>query len=221
MTFIVNLSGQIRRSSWTKQRNSPFGEVRRGLRTHGWLGSAKRPSVAALASRRAGEGVTTVTKGLADACAEASPGPVLAILSANGKRGRRHKERPVFSAASNEDIAAKIVHGDTAGRADILYVADGPAEFAKCPGSWPQLIADLKTRYVQIFVDAGSLEEEMVSDWRALADCAFLVVDLLAARREVLERLHRDLGHSVIKFDGFIGNRRRFFIPGFIYGMVT
>ena len=169
-----------------------FRAVRLSLASAGVLNAAPG-GVVMLAARRPGEGVTTIAAGLARACTRAQPRP--ALLIGPGVVG------PITSGAAGEP--------DFVGYATPLDEA-----------AWSDALAGWRALYPAIIVDAGSLAADAVAPWRRLADHALLVIDVSRTRREALDRFGSELARSVIKFDGFLVNRKKFFIPGAVFRLM-
>jgi hypothetical protein len=198
--------------------------LRGNLFTAGWLVGLSQPKAILLASRARGEGVTTLTTTLAKSCAAKSKSPVLVVY------GSGRKDLDVYDGV--EGLSAEYVQqsvpaarsmiaaGDP-GKPHILTLNDGPVELAAYQDFYGDLITQLKDTYPIILIDAGSMSDDMLLVWRRIVDLAALVIDVRQSQQDVLENFRRELDRSVIKFDGFITNRRKYFIPDFLFRWVS
>ena len=148
-----------------------------------------------LASSLPGEGVSTLATGLADACAAQLTRPVTLI-----------------SAGAETAGAPFDGLGGRAQRRGYALPLD--------PVRWSETLGQLRARHGAVIVDAGSLSGEAPGMWRPLVDRALLVIDMTQARREALKRLGEELGRSIVRFDGFVANRKLFFIPNPVFSFL-
>lgn len=86
------------------------------------------------------------------------------------------------------------------------------------PGGAPaDLVAESRQRYDVVLVDAGPLTGAGFRRWSRCADQTVLVVDGNRTTVEALRRLATELDHAQVQLTGVILNRRRFWIPDFLY----
>lgn len=56
--------------------------------------------------------------------------------------------------------------------------------------------------------------------WRASLDELVLTVDTTRTTVESLKRLNKDLEHHGLTVDAFVLNKRRFYVPNFLYRFI-
>ncbi len=187
---------------------SSFEQVRLRLLAAEPKSGKNNAVIVAVTSRSTGDGVTTLATGLAQHLARAKNGKVLLIDADLG--GRRVADMFGFDSANH------LIHIDQLDL-DILTLDGGPQEWFEYSPSWNATFDPLRSKYSAIVVDTGSLQTDIPYIWSRLADHTILVVDCRTTTHEMLERLRKDLKSSDLRLSGFILNKRRFPVPGFLY----
>ncbi|MBM3525440.1 MAG: CpsD/CapB family tyrosine-protein kinase [Alphaproteobacteria bacterium] len=128
---------------------------------------------------------------------------------------------------SDTDIAADgglpndAVHPGTDGAPDSLTLAGGLTALGARGDKIAAMVARLRRSYRFIAVDIGAFDDASCPFWRSHVDKLLLVVDVESTRREVLEHFRKELDRSVVRFDGFVANRRVHHIPRLLYRMIS
>jgi len=174
-------------------------------------------------SRTRGEGVTTVAAGVAKAFGRAGQQKVL-VVNADDRRGGvgrllgvthrvRETTEPEAPRGSLPDSIQRLdKHG-----IDILTLGTDQSTPLAYDGSWQTVLAQLRSTYDLMLVDAGSLQTQTPLTWSRWATQLLLVVDTNRTTVEALERLKKDLQHFPLVLTGVILNKRRYPVPQFVY----
>jgi len=168
------------------------------------------------------EGATTIAIGIARAAIRAGAGPVLVVDAA--PRGRRAGEMLGVTATTVPapahgafDVGTHIVATpDT--EPDVVVLASAAALAGV--DAWSDALAALAERYAFIVVDLGDLTGPVPRAWRASLDELVLAVDTTRTTVESLKRLNKDLEHHGLTVDAFVLNKRRFYVPNFLYRFI-
>jgi len=206
--------------------------------------------IVALTSRLSGEGVSTVTNGLARSFSTMDTGKVL-MLNASRKHPRKARVLDVTDSQEFSNLS-EYVTSDKKSGFDILRVTNVPhnnftngetSVDSQVPvpdilfdddgsilddlydsevGSEQirKLLRKLKKVYDIILVDAGSLSNSNGTSWLLNSDVNLLVIDCSRTTRESLEHQQREFENADISIDGSILNKRKFPIPNFLYWLV-
>ncbi len=181
-----------------------------------------------MTSRTPGEGVSTVSAGLARSFIRHGTEKVL-LLEANG-RGNGHAvppaqaKRPAPPADSEREAAASggpnyddaIAQVEDGGPDMLpLGVMNGRHEPSGPP--WEDYFSGLRARYDVIVVDAGALDSKTPYHWSKKANHVLLVVDATRTTAEALERLRKDLKTAKLDITGVVLNKREYPIPKLFY----
>ena len=214
------------------------------------MNKGKNCSVITLTSRFVGEGVSTVSKGLARSFGVTKSGKIL-LLEVSPRRFRKNRlldvaELEDFSDLSEYVVKDKKLEFDTIKLAKTSHSSFGFSN-ASNDGEFPVLDIDfddddttlgrssdpdagneqtralfrhLKKQYNVILVDAGSLNNSNGTFWLLNSDANILVIDCSRTTRESLEYQQRVFENSDISIDGSILNKRKFPIPRSLYWLV-
>jgi len=202
--------------------NTLFEDVRLNILASGWLNDAQG-LVVAFCGRQAGEGVSTITSGVAQAYAAATGKATLEIIA-----------KPAIAMDDEAAVKTETIHvGETDctlvertnGSADCLFIASHNVQNQRAGAedrmAWNDFLTRKRQEYDLILVDAGSFRTDGPHFWSSIADKTILVVREITARREALANFRRELDRAAITIDGFIVNDRRYPIPDAIYKMLS
>ncbi len=183
--------------------------------------SLSQAMVVVLTSRRVGEGVSTVCAELGESLRAELGDTVLLIDSASGPAdlvgllgadcppvtmARLQDERPA-------DVRQLAVTGRTV-ESPIVRAADTTVLASE---AWSEVLAQLRTHYSVILVDAGVLHSNVPHLWSRWATHSVLVIDAAVTSLMELERLRAEMAGFGIKLDGAILNKKAFHVPAAIY----
>lgn len=188
----------------------------------GWIPASGSCTVIGLCSRERGEGATTLARGFAREFNLQFGGPALMIHAA-GNGAPRGEGRVVAEADIGIDGALPndAIRAGGGQRADELVLAPGLQISGARGEKVGALISRMRRAYHFVAVDIGAFGDAGCPFWRTHVDKLLLVVDVESARREVLEHFRRELDRSVVKFDGFVANRRVHHVPRLLYRMFS
>jgi Mrp family chromosome partitioning ATPase len=227
-----------------------FARIRMQIISRWLLKKGKNSSVIALTSRFVGEGVSTVTRGLARSFGVTKSGKIL-LLEVSPKRSRKNRlldvaELEDFSDLSEYVVKDKKLGFDTIKLAKISHNSFGFSD-ASHDSEFPvpdirfdddgmildrssdpdvgneqtgALFRHLRMQYNIILVDAGTLNNSNGTFWLLNSDANILVIDCSRTTRESLEYQQRVFENSDISIDGSILNKRKFPIPRSLYWLV-
>ncbi len=85
---------------------------------------------------------------------------------------------------------------------------------------WVDALAGLRASYDLILIDAGAISTPLALRWARLGDLRVLVVDASRTNEEELERLRSELHSIGQEVDAAVLNKRRYYVPGFLYRFV-
>lgn len=224
-----------------------FEKIRMQILSRWLLNKDKNCSVIALTSRAPGEGVSTVTLGLARSFSTADTGKVL-LLNASRKHPRKAR---VLDLSKQEDLTdlsdyvakdkkfgfdtIRLAHvtQNNFGMSDALTdseypipdiqfdddgtIMDGSTESDANFGQTHKLLRVLKKSYDIILVDAGALTNSNGTFWLLNSDVNILIIDCSRTTIESLEHQQREFENSKITIGGSILNKREFPIPRSLY----
>lgn len=158
--------------------------------------------------RSACEGATTVSVGLARAFARNGAAGALLVTDTE----RRGPARRLVQAAPVPDAASP------AGACRAATTADG---LTLMPLNATPEIAIWRSENESgaVVIDAGALDGRLPYVIRPLVSYALLVVNARTTTLPMLERLRSVLDAKKFEVDGIILNRRRHYIPKFLYGL--
>jgi Mrp family chromosome partitioning ATPase len=100
---------------------------------------------------------------------------------------------------------------------DLLTINGALSEWLDYDGDWQSSIREISQGYRLTVVDAGNLRSRAPYAWSLLAEKTVLVIDTTQSTVEKLQRLRRDLEGTSIKLSGFVLNKRRYPVPGYLY----
>ncbi|MEQ8234311.1 MAG: hypothetical protein RLW61_22750 [Gammaproteobacteria bacterium] len=198
---------------------SPYETVYRRLAASVGAGA---PRVIGLAGAGRGQGTTTLAVGLARAALSHGAGTVLVVDAATrGRSAARLLARDLPGSARAENVDG--LPGELR-----IGGAGVPALFSLAPDggngmhddALREACAALFARFDFVVVDTGDVASVVPARWRTLVDCLVLVVDTNRETIESLSRLRKDLDDRGLSCDGFVLNKRRFHVPGFLYRLV-
>lgn len=176
--------------------------------------------VVTMTSRTGGEGVSTVSAGLARAFARNGADRVL-LLDADSTRNdiaRRAPDDGATMILKEDDLDVNVPIGAVERwGVDVLALAAGrrtgfPKELA-----WQEYFSALRSRYDVIVVDTGALTSQGPYYWADTASQALLVVDTSRTSIEALGRLREELKTSKLAVTGVVLNKRDYPIPKWFY----
>lgn len=204
-------------------KDSPFNAIHLRLVA---LAAERGSMVVGVFGTARGAGTSTVVAGLARSFAEVDDGRVLVIDASPSGRRRvsqllRARTSPAREAGDETPQwpDADIVPTQEAG-IDVLTIAGGgPIRLNDAP-RWSRALAALKARYQLVIVDLGPAASSAITSLHPLLDQSVLVVDTTRTTTESLSRLRKDLDDAGIRLGGFVLNKRRFHVPGFLYRFV-
>ncbi len=191
-------------------------------------GAKDGASVVTLFSRTAREGVTGVSVGLARSVARSGELRVLLVdhdSSRRGAAGRFGTHARVFSGfvtnadgriAQPRDALQRI---EAAGL-DLLNLKHSLPSGLPGERPWVDALAGLRASYDLILIDAGAISTPLALRWARLGDLRVLVVDASRTNEEELERLRSELHSIGQEVDAAVLNKRRYYVPGFLYRFV-
>jgi Mrp family chromosome partitioning ATPase len=203
------------------------GELEPGSGQDDWLAPAccliqdmDQPRIVELIAAHAGEGTSTIARGLAATAAAILRSDVLLVDASSGPPSLLHRPGLADGPAGPASIGAAVtacapgVH-----RARLVSSGIRP-ELLRRPGLSP-LWDLLRARYALTILDAPALESGI--DGIALAaqvDSVLVVVEAEKTRAPVVQRLMDLLRRAGAPVAGAILNKRRFYIPSFLYDHV-
>ena len=179
--------------------------------------------VVSLVSRSPREGVSTVSRELAMVLQMGRHGRVLLIdgssaksTSAREKSGaareltleaveQQSNERPFPESYLSRAGADGIV---------AMRIADSSILNSE---AWPDAFQQMRQLFDVILVDTGSMASDTPYLWSRYATRALLVVDVQRTGIQELERLRFELTHSGLHPDAVILNKKKYYVPGFLY----
>ncbi|MEQ8662883.1 MAG: hypothetical protein RLW62_18880 [Gammaproteobacteria bacterium] len=178
------------------------------------------PRVIGLAGAGRGQGTTSLAVGLARAAAASGRAGVLVIDAAPvGRPAARLLARELRAPATDPGgLPGELQPGAHAAPALLSLDADRAAGVRE--DDWRRALASLRERYAVIVVDTGDVDSVVPLRWRAFVDTLVLVVDTNRETVESLSRLRKNLDDRALTCDGFVLNKRRFHVPGFLYRLV-
>jgi Mrp family chromosome partitioning ATPase len=203
------------KSSWPQTTDDQAGCLAQAC----WLlHDVDRPRIVELIAARAGEGTTTVARELAGTAAALAKSNVLLIEAAPppGSFGSRPGLIELMAASSSLEAAIQPLGGGV----DTARLAGGGGlrpELLKRSSLAP-LWQAVRARYPLTVIDAPALERGI--DGIALGaqvDAVVIVVEAERTRAPVVERLVSLLQRAGAPLAGSILNKRRFYVPSFIY----
>jgi len=181
----------------------------------------EKHQVLMLASRVPGEGVSTVSVGLARAIANNALKSVL-YIHAGMDSGAASKMLGISGKAiSLENIAdAEVDFTPLQGTSSNiklvqLELPDDLGEAQK--GVLNEFIHRTCLPTTTVIVDAGSLTTRYPYVWSELVHYRLLVIDSSTTSSEELQRFRNQIDNSKVNFNGFVLNKRRYYIPKFFY----
>lgn len=179
--------------------------------------------VVGFTAREPGEGVTTCAVGLARALVRFGDDRVL--LVDGGFAGRRAARTlrargvtPLTAAQLRASRPANDVVRSVESGLDVM-ILEGPSSARALIDSdegralWRELLAE----YDLVVVDCGPLTEDAVFGWARRVGLMLLVVDVRHTALAALQRFGVERETMGLRIDGFVLNRRKFPIPGFLY----
>ncbi len=176
--------------------------------------------VVILTSRTPGEGVSTISEGLARSFARNDGGSVL-LLNADSARNDRARRAPGDNATvirEPGDLQSdQAIGGDQSWGVDLLDLAVAKEDQASFAQVWQDFFSGLRARYDVIIVDAGALTSRAPYDWSDGTSQVLLVVDTDRTTVEALSRLRKELKTAKLKLGGIVLNKREYHIPRFLY----
>ncbi len=210
---------------WSKRklgRIKSFEQIRVRLLSD-WLPESDKSGIAiGFTSRRVGEGVTTVTDGLASAFGRHAPQGVLrldvspikaSLFSANKERAKRVDINTMNGSdfyVSEHTRLDNVLGIDTLGILPHRNSVQNQV-FTK------HLMTQLRKVYRVVLVDCGALSDATTANWLNHCDYKVMVIDTSITTQEILEAQRKSLSHSRIELDGTILNKRRYPIPKMLY----
>jgi Mrp family chromosome partitioning ATPase len=176
--------------------------------------------VIVLMSRTPREGVTTVTAELGKSLGRSGHRKVL-ILDRAGQEpsvaSRLRMTPMVFEKRqggySLQDIKQHVEYHKSYGVHLLLLGEHHPVDDT----SWDSCFPKLRAEYDVILVDGGALRNDSPLQWCHRAHQVLLVLDTTRTTMGALERMKADLKYSKYHMTGVILNKRRHYVPEFIY----
>ncbi len=181
-----------------------------------------------MTSRTPGEGVSTVSAGLARSFIRHGSDKVL-LLEADGRsNGHAAAPPPSKRPARASDLAHEEAEpGEAIYDGAIKPLEDGgPDRLPLCAmngrhepsgAPWEDYFSGLRARYDVIVVDAGALDSKTPYHWSKKANHVLLVVDATRTTAEALQRLRKDLKTAKLDITGVVLNKREYPIPKLFY----
>lgn len=175
-------------------------------------------------SKEPGEGVTTVTAAVAQALSQYLIPDHLLVIDADPDRRRQRfpgfytvaLDPTDYRAGGNSGLQDRL-YRDGNGILGVRVLEAGSSTSALSAGQLAGLRANLQTSFPVVLIDAGALVNGAPFLWRGIADKRLLIIDAQHARTEGLNRLAPELREMGLAPDGFILNKRRFYIPKIFY----
>jgi capsular exopolysaccharide synthesis family protein len=185
-----------------------------------------RESIIMVTSAVSGEGTSTVARNIALALAQHRAERVL-LIDANLRTPSQHKtfglDRPdgLGDVLLGPKVLTSVIQEDVAPGLSLLasgQAMESPAQLLTV-ASLHSIIMALLSLYDWVIIDSPpATGYPDVATIAAASGGAILVVEAEKTRREVVEEAKRVLDVSGVDLLGAVLNRRRYHIPGFIYG---
>lgn len=203
-------------------KSSPFRSAYRQMLIAGWIRASESCTVIGLSAREHGEGVTTLARGFGREFNLEFGGPALVIHATDtGRRAAGARVVTEGDIAADGSLPNDAIRGGGGKLPDELHMAGGLQVLGARADKVAAMMARLRRSYRFVTVDVGPFSEASCPFWRKHVDHLLLVIDVESARREVLEHFRRELDRSVVKFDGFVANKRVHHVPRFLYRMFS
>ena len=180
----------------------------------------------AFISRIGGEGVTTVTVGLARILATSHSLRILLVSYDAGKRGAAAALEIVpkvfmgFTGEGDSPVPDPWVHPGDDGHLHVLTL-DAKAAFGITNGiRWAQAFRSLCLAYDLVLVDAGARRIPLPTRWSSTPHRVVLIVDSSRTTEEELQRLKAEFDSAGKLPDAVVLNKREYHVPRFLYRYV-
>lgn len=216
-----------RKNSSTVPRNDPASSAYAQIRSRilAWrrtgTETATVPMVVVLASRRVGEGVSTVCAELGRSLQAELGDTVLLIDSASGPADLVNMLdadcQPLTLSRIQESLPADVRQLTACGRALALPVIRVAESAILESAEWSSVVAQLCRHYTVILVDAGALHSNVPHLWSHWATGSLLIIDAALTSVMELERLRAEMTGYGVKFAGAILNKKAFHVPAALY----
>lgn len=201
------------------RNTTSFENIKLNILSKKWISKEEGKGCAiAFASRRPGEGVSTIIAGVAEAfsksdigkifildCAPA-PHRVTDILSIQAQEltlnelGKQDFQLSNFIAKDE----TKVIDAITLEKTDS-YISQHLIK---------RLIHQAKQQYKAVLIDLGSLSRGG-AQWLTCSNYRVFIIDASKNTYEILEHQKKELEHMGITMDGFVINKRKYHIPRF------
>jgi Mrp family chromosome partitioning ATPase len=167
--------------------------------------------VSSLAARLAAALTKEVTQRILLIDAHPSPRRLPQLLGLSGPQPLSIDQIAPHAASENAPLA-----GIHALSGYDMAVLDGAPGLERQQGFMAWWQAALR-HYSIILVDLGPLNSGLPHRWNGIINQFVLVLDAGSATREMAENLRDDDAFTKLPFKGFILNKRRFYVPEFVY----
>jgi uncharacterized protein involved in exopolysaccharide biosynthesis/Mrp family chromosome partitioning ATPase len=185
-------------------------------------GSAANGYVIGVTSYNRREGVSTVTANLAKAIANRYPGKVL-VIDANTAYPSLHKMLGVGVSPGLSDVVKTCSTKDALRQVDNLRLIPAGSE-EQCLvddfmwDRFKKLLAESKKRYDFTIIDIPALKQDaFASHITTACDGVIMVIEAERLRWEAAQDWCRQLAARNVKTIGAVLNKRRFYIPKWVY----
>lgn len=188
--------------------------------------ASERITTIAFTSLQQKSGTTTLITGVADALVRNSNRRVLLVDMTNSCRQFSQLLKMSLTPVdfeqnfSQAEINAKMlgIHTHSKGF-DVACLAWKQKKQAR--QEFEQWWQALIPQYDVILLDTGSLETDIPYHFSSYIENYVLVLDANQVTREMLEYFRRDGRLNALPFKGFLINNKRFYVPDFIYRLLT
>ena len=217
----------MQKNSITVKSNDPvsgaYAQIRSRILAWRATGTETPPSamVVVLASRRVGEGVSTVCAELGQSLQAELGDGIMLVDSASGPADLVTMLdadcRPLTLERLQEPLPADVRQLAAHGRALALPVVRVANSATLASATWSTVVAQLCRHYTIILVDAGALHSNVPHLWGRWATHSLLVIDAALTSVMELERLRAEMTGFGVKLHGAILNKKAFHVPAAIY----
>lgn len=182
--------------------------------------------VTAFMSRIGGEGVTTITVGLARVLATTHSLRVLIVSYDAGKRGAAAALEIVptvfrgFTREGDSPVPDPWVQPGEDGHLHVLTLDAKTAFGMTNDVRWSQALGRLRLAYDVVLVDSGARRSPLPARWSSTPHRAVLIIDTSRTTEEELQRLKAEFDSAGKLPDAVVLNKRDYHVPRFLYRYV-
>ncbi|MBI1398050.1 MAG: hypothetical protein GC151_18910 [Betaproteobacteria bacterium] len=194
-----------------------FEPARLRLLAAGMLHHEERGATVALTAMDHGAGATTVAHGLAHALGVASGDDRVLLVDATSAPDDAHA-RDWHAVAAQLRDGSEVAAPSADQSFETLSIAGAPAPRSRDDETaWNEAWDRLRRLYGNIIVDCGPLSTESPYLWSKWVDNTILVIDAEKVSRERLLAIRKQIEQGALPVDGFVLNKRRFYVPDRLY----